>query len=114
VNFAAEIHQAKLMERKGGRAKLLFDESDRAHYFAGRDVILRQALQRTERDEIYEAIKTLAPAGFGANETQALPVAKTVRLKTKNAASFRPGISFRQFLKTPAPKKILKRLCTES
>ena len=102
VNFAAQVDEAELVQRQGRRAKLFFNENNRAFYFAGGDVILREALERAKSDEVHEAVKTLAPPCFGTNQPQAFPVAETVRLKTKNAASFRPRIPFRQFLKTPA------------
>jgi hypothetical protein len=94
VNFAAEIDEAKLMQRKGGGVELLFDESDGAFYFARGNVILREALQRAQGNEIEEAVETLAPAGFGKDETKALPVAETVRVKTQDAAGFRPRVTF--------------------
>ena len=68
VNFAAEVDQAKLVQRHGGGAELFFDQGHGASYFAGRHVILSQALQGAKRDEIDEAVKTLAPAGFGADQ----------------------------------------------
>ena len=68
VNFAAEVDQAKLVQRHGGGAELFFDQGHGASYFAGWDVILSQTLQGAKRDEIDEAVKTLAPAGFGADE----------------------------------------------
>ena len=82
VNFAAEIDQAELVQRNGGGAELFFDEVHGAFYFAGGDMIFGEALQRAHGDEIEEAVKTLAPAGFGANQAEPFPVAQTVRLNT--------------------------------
>ena len=112
VNFPAQVNESKLMQGGGSCAELFFDESHRAFYFARGNVVLRQALKRAKSDQIDEAVKALAPARFRADQLQTFPIAETVRLKTKNAAGFRPRVSLRQFLKTPAPKKILKGLCT--
>ena len=68
VNFAAQIDEAELMQGKRRRAELFFDERDGAFYFAGRDMILNETLQRAKSYEIHKAIKTLAPAGFGADQ----------------------------------------------
>lgn len=106
VNFAAQINEAELMHRQGSGAELFFNESDGAAYFSGRHMILGETLNGTQREQIHETIKALAPARFGTDEPQTFPVAETVRLKTKNAAGFGPRVSLRQCLKTPAPRKI--------
>ena len=104
MNFAAEIDQAKLVQRNGSGAELFFDEVHGAFYFAGGDVIFGQALERTHGDEVEEAVETLAPAGFGADQAETFPVAQTVRLNPKNAAGFRPRVSFSQSGEPPRPR----------
>ena len=68
VDFAAQIDEAKLVQRQGRRAKLLLYQSDRAFYLASGDVILNETLQRAKSHEIHEAIKTLTPACFRADQ----------------------------------------------
>ena len=96
VNFAAEIDEAKFLDGQGRGAKLRLHQSDGAPNTFGGDVILGDALDGAEGDEVAETVKSLAPAGFGAYQTQAFPVTKTVRLKTQDAPNFISRISLRQ------------------
>ena len=105
MNLATQVKEAELMHRQGSCAELFFDESDCAAHLSGWHMILGEALDGAQCEQVHETVKALAPARFGTNQPQAFPVTKTVRLKTKNAAGFRPRISLSQLLKTPRPRK---------
>jgi len=96
VNFAAELDEAKFLDRHGRGAKLRFHERDGAANAIGGNVILRNALDRAQGHQVAEAVESFAPAGFGPHQAQAFPVAKTVRLKTQDAPDFCTRITLRQ------------------
>jgi hypothetical protein len=96
VNFAAEFDEAQFLDGKGRGVKLLFHQGDREADTFGWDVILSDTLNGAQGDEVAETVKSFAPAGFGTYQTQTLPVAKTVRLKTQDAPDFISRISLRQ------------------
>jgi len=101
VNFAAEFDQAKFLDGQGRSAKLRFHQGDGAANTFGGDVILGDALDGAQGDQVAETVKSFAPAGFGAYQAQPLPVAKTVRLKTQDAPNFISRISLRQSARPP-------------
>jgi hypothetical protein len=107
VNFAAEFDEAKFLNGHGSGAKLRFHQGYSAADAFGRDVILSDALDGAQGDEVAETVEALAPAGFGAYETQTLPVAKTVRLKTQDAPNFISRISLRQSARPPLALVVL-------
>jgi hypothetical protein len=96
VNFAAEFDEAKFLEWDGRGAELFFHQGDGAANPFGRNPILGDALDRAQGNQIAETVKSLAPAGFGAYQAQAFPIAKSVRLKTQDAPHFISRISLRQ------------------
>jgi len=96
VDFAAEFDQAEFLDWHGRGAKLLFHQSDGAADTIGGDAILGDALDGAQGYQIAEAVKPLAPAGFGTHQAQPFPIAKTVRLKTQDAPNFISRISLRQ------------------
>jgi hypothetical protein len=96
MDFAAEFDQAQFLDGHGRGAELLFHQSDGAAHTIGGYTILGDALYGAQGYEIAEAVKSLAPAGFGPHQAQAFPIAKTVRLKTQDAPNFISRISLRQ------------------
>ena len=82
VNLAAEFDQAQFLHGARACGKLRFDQLDGAADAAGRNVILRDALNATEGDQVAETIKFLAPTRLRFYEAQTLPVAETARLKS--------------------------------
>jgi len=101
VDFAAEFDQAEFLDRHGPGAELHFHQSDGAAHTIGGHAILGDALYGAQGYEIAEAVKSLAPAGFGPHQAQAFPIAKTVRLKTQDAPDFISRISLRQSARPP-------------
>ncbi len=101
VDFAAKFDEAKFLDRHGRGAKLRFHQCDGAADTFGRNAILSDALDGAQGYKVAEAVKSFAPAGFGTHQAQAFPVAKTVRLKTKDAPNFIPRISLRQSARPP-------------
>jgi hypothetical protein len=102
VHFAAKLDEAKFLDGHGRGAELLFHQRDGAADTIGGDVILRDALDGTQGNEIAKAVEPLAPTGFGTHQAQAFPIAKTVRLKTQDAPNFISRISLRQSARPPA------------
>jgi hypothetical protein len=64
-------------------------------------MILGDALNGAQGNEVAETLKSFAPASFGAYQAQAFPVAKTVRIKTQDAPDFSSRISLRQSARPP-------------
>ncbi len=110
VNFAAEIDEAKFLDGHGRGAKLRFHQCDGAADTFSGDAILGDALDGAQGYEVAEAVKSLAPAGFGTHQAQTFPVAKTFRLKTQDAPNFIPRISLRQSARPPLALWCLLRM----
>jgi len=89
---------------------LLFHQTDGAANAFGRDVILGDALDGAQGNEVAEAVKSLAPAGFGAHQAQTFPVTKTVRLKTQDAPDFSSRISLPQSARPPHALVVLRMI----
>ncbi len=100
-DFAAAIEQAKFMDRKGRFAEFLFEGCDGAAKLPGGYPILRHALNGADCNEVAKAVKVLAPASVGANQTQAFPILKAARFESEDAANFAACISLRQTLSPP-------------
>ena len=110
VNFAAEFDEAKFLDGYGRGAKLRFHQGDGAANAFGGDAILGDALDGAQGDEVTEAVKSFAPARFGAYQAQTLPVAKTVRLESQDAPNFISRISLRQSARPPLAPVVLRTI----
>lgn len=80
-DLAAVVEEAKLLNRKRICAELLLKDSNDLAQAAGRDSILREALDRADGNKVAEGIKMLAPSRPGTNQPQPFPIAKTPRIQ---------------------------------
>ena len=67
MNLATQVNEAELVHRQRSCAELFFDESDCATDFSGRDVILGEALDGAQCEQVHETVKALTPARFGTD-----------------------------------------------
>jgi hypothetical protein len=110
VNFAAEFDQAQFLDGQGSSAKLFFHQGDGATDTIGGDAILSDALNGAQGYEVAETVKSLAPAGFGAYQVEAFPIAKTVWLNIQDAPNFISRISLRQSARPPLAVVVLRMI----
>ena len=110
-NVAPLLDKSQFLQRDARARELLFDQADCPPDAPRGHPIFGQALKRAQRNEVAEAVESLAPPSPGTDQPEPFPVAKTVRLNPQNAAYFLPRISFRQAPVLPCACS-WKRLCT--
>jgi len=95
-NVAALFEEAQLLQRDGRTNELLFDQADGAAHAACGDVILSETLKSAEGNEVAETVESLAPPCAGTDQPEPLPVTKTARFHSEDAAYFSPRVLLRQ------------------
>ena len=92
-DIAALLEKTQLLQRCRRAAELLLEKADGSTDAAGRNSIFGQTLKGAERDEVAETVETLAPACSGTDQPQPLPITKTARFYSQDAAYFSPRVS---------------------
>jgi hypothetical protein len=95
-DVAALFDEAQLLKRKRLRAKLIFDELDRAVHAQRGNAIVGEALDRAQSDEVAKGVEALTPSRAWADEMQAFPISQTARLDSYNSSYFSSRVSLRQ------------------
>ena len=92
-DFAALLEKSQLPQRCRRAAELLLEQTNGTADAEGGNSIFGQTLKGAERDKVSETVETLAPACPGTNQPQPLPVTKTARFNSQDAAYFSPRVS---------------------
>jgi hypothetical protein len=92
-DVAALLEKSQLLQRCRRAAELLLEKADCSTDAAGGNSISGQTLKGAKRDEVAETVEALAPAYSGTDQPQPLPVTKTARFYSQDAAYFSPRVS---------------------
>ena len=106
-NFAALFDEMQFLQGNGRGAELLLHQIDRSSDSPGRDLIVSEAFQGPERDEITETVEPFAPSRLWTNQPQPLPIAQTAQLDSQNAPNFFSSVSLRQTETAPCTLAII-------
>ena len=84
--LAPLVQNLKSLQRQGGPAKLLLDEPERPGEAMGGNLLLRNSLDGSKRDQVTEAVEAFAPTRAGIHQPQALPIAQTADVQLPECA----------------------------
>jgi len=90
------FEKSKFVQRKGYLAELLLDDAYRALHALGGNTVLREALNRSQSNEIAKTVESLSPPRLGTNQPELFPVAKTARIQPQDPPYFSSRVSLQQ------------------